>query len=150
MAHPTSGLLRVASALIATTVVAYGLYLLLVGQALTDMPEGSTVGMVRYEPTPSGLVPLVGGSVILAGLLFERPLVAWVGLVVIAAFSVLFVFGIGGASVPVFGLLAAMLAVWHVAAVSSRPSPRGRPTSTSSASGSSRSSSCPGLPARKA
>lgn len=95
--------------LLAATVILYGLYLLIVGETRTIINEGETVRQPLFVPHVAGIFPLIGGITLLAGLLTRRPLIAWLGFVFIAAFSVLFLFGIGGLLLPVSAILLLLL-----------------------------------------
>ena len=94
----------------------YGLYLVVVGIEWTivqAVPLGDPPGAraSRYLPAYQGLVPLIGGGVVVLGVTAHRALLAWIGTMVLAAFSVLFLFGVGGILIPFAAALVALLAV---------------------------------------
>lgn len=98
-------------------VAAYGAYLLIVGIPWTvvpavapgqPLPEGTTA----LRTTPTGIVPLLAGLAVAIGLLAGRIWVAWAGGVMVAAFSVAFLFGVGGVLVvPAAVLLLVLVAL---------------------------------------
>jgi hypothetical protein len=128
--HPkrsvTATVFVVASLALASGVVIYGAMLILVGQVLIAVPEVQPgapvpVGMTMLDPTPLGIIPLLAGALVITGLLAERRALAWVGVGLIALFSALFMFGLGGILIPVAVALAVLLSVltWSTPARSS-------------------------------
>lgn len=97
-------------------IMGYGLYLIVVGQPWTIVPErppGGTQdpGTTVVMPALQGVIPLTGGILVLAGILFRKLLVAWVGAILIALFASLFLFGVGGILIPVAAALLTLLAI---------------------------------------
>jgi hypothetical protein len=93
----------VAVALAAVTIV-YGLFLVFVGQKLmvyAESPEGGTYLGDQFRPAIAGIIPAVGGALLLVGLLLRSQPISVIGWLVVAAFAGLSVFGIGGWLVPV-------------------------------------------------
>jgi hypothetical protein len=109
--------LFIVSVVVALAVAGYGAYLLLIGIPETmviavppgePLPEGTTT----YRATPAGVVPLLAGLAIVIGLRSRRIAVAWIGGLAAAAFSVAFVFGVGGILIgPAAALLLALAAL---------------------------------------
>lgn len=102
-------LVAIALAVVAT---AFGISLVIVGMpwdVYAESATGSAFIGPEFRPISAGFIPLVGGTIVLTGVLLNRPLVAWAGWMLITAFAILFVFGAGGALVPVAILLLAML-----------------------------------------
>jgi hypothetical protein len=99
----------VAAVLLTVIVISYGLYLLIVGETRVIVNEGETVRQTVFVPHEGGIFPLVGGIALFIGLLTRRALVAWLGFVLVAAFSMLFLFGIGGRLLPVSAILLLLL-----------------------------------------
>src|SRR5919198_6498661 len=91
-----------ATAIVSAVVVgAFAVYLLVVGegrQVFPGVPRGDPPGPPRvvYRPYPAAIIPLAAAALVLLGLLSgrQRPL-AWAGLVFLALFGGLFVFGQG-------------------------------------------------------
>ena len=109
---------------LAVLIVAYGLYLLLVGQQITfqeEVPIGAAPAeqVTRHLPAVQGVIPLAAGVVILVGLVTQRLLVAWVGALAASAFAGLFVFGVGGILIPVAVMLLVALGglTWSIRSV---------------------------------
>jgi hypothetical protein len=97
-------------------VAGFGLYLVLVGPELTFVPavpvgtlpaEGTT----KTVPAVQGLIPLTGGILVLAGLAARRLWLAWIGAGLTTLFAALFVFGVGGALLPVVAALLILLGI---------------------------------------
>jgi hypothetical protein len=108
--------LTVSLALLGLGVVAYGLYLVVVGPVGTVVPavplgESPRPGVSRTFPTLSGLIPLLGGVLLLAGLALRQLALAWAGAVVIGIFAALFVLGVGGVLLPIAVILWCLLGV---------------------------------------
>lgn len=104
--------------LISLYVAAYAIWLLIIGEQRTTVVETSitegfsqlpNVTAVEYVPYPVALIPLVAALLLLGGLLIRKFLIAWIGLAILIAFSLLFLFSSGGALLPwvaiLFGLL---------------------------------------------
>jgi hypothetical protein len=104
---------------LAAWVVRYALHLLIVGEARTIVPEISNTGFpaevtrvnVEYVPYPAAVVPLVAAVLLVLGLLSQKLLVAWLGLAMLSAFAMLFLFSHGGPLLPVTGLLLIVLGI---------------------------------------
>jgi len=100
----------VMAAFIAAAAAVYALWLLFVGQQVITVIEGSTVGEIGYSPNPSAVFPFTGALFLLVGLWRQQQVLSWVGFLILAAFSALFVFGIGGFFVfPSIAILAMLL-----------------------------------------
>lgn len=101
-----------AALLLAVAVAYYGAYLLIVGQRMMGVAEtngGPLMPVAFNAPTTSGVFPLIGGVVLVAGLLLRLGWLYWLGFGVVATFSVLFLFGVGGVvCVPASMLLLAL------------------------------------------
>lgn len=89
----------VLAVLLAALVAAYGVYLLVLGPILTMVTPGGAVSAV-HEPTPAGVLPLIGATLVWYGIQRRNERWAWIGAAVVLAFSVLFVFGSGGILIP--------------------------------------------------
>lgn len=105
--------------LISLIVIIYASKLLIVGQPVTIFQEGigtgqpfgpSVVENVRYQPA---IIPLIAGLVLLAGLLWKKTMIAWVGLGILVVFSILFLFSSGGAFIPAAGILLVLLLIMY-------------------------------------
>jgi hypothetical protein len=112
----SEGIAAMAVVVLSIGIALYGLYLVVVGTEWTiveAVPLGDSpgVGASRYLPAIQGLLPLVGGAMVVVGVAVNRPLLAWVGTVVVAVFSALFLFGVGGILIPFAAALLALLAV---------------------------------------
>ena len=114
-------LLLTAATIVAAAVVAYyGLYLILVGQREVGIAEGSTIIRSYLVPQSSGIVPLAGSLIMIAGLTFRKLLLAWAGFGVIAVFSVLYLFGVGWELLPAIPVLFILLVMVSWLAKTSR------------------------------
>jgi hypothetical protein len=103
-------------ALLAAGIALYGLYLVVVGVEWTivrEVPLGDPPGArtSQYLPAYQGLVPLIAGALVVLGVTVHQPLLAWAGAMVVAVFSVLFLFGVGGILIPFAAALLVLLAV---------------------------------------
>ena len=100
------------AAILLTALVAfYSLFLLVIGQPWTIAYEGVDNRGLLFIPAPPAFVPLLAATVLLLGLLIRKKLMAWIGLAILLAFSLLFMFGIGGILLPATGLLFTLLIV---------------------------------------
>lgn len=102
--------------LLALVIAGYGLYLVVVGPTVGHMPavpEGTQPGPTTTGTVPAlqGLIPVVGGGLVLAGLSLRRLWLAWAGALVASGFAGLFVFGVGGVLLPVAAALVVLLGV---------------------------------------
>lgn len=107
--------------LLGAVVVIFTLRLLILGQAVTivteipitvDSQEIPSVASVEYVPYPAAIVPLIAVALLLSGLTMRKQLlIAWIGLAILFAFSVLFLFSSGAALLPVAGLLLILLTI---------------------------------------
>ena len=103
-----------AAVVVAVAVAALALYLLIVGQRwviTSSGPAGSQ--RVEYRFYPVAVLPLAAGALVLVGVLVRKQRsLAWVGLLFLALFGGLFVFGEGplflGAAVLLLPLLTAI------------------------------------------
>jgi hypothetical protein len=103
---------RLAAYGLAALVVGYGLLLLLVGQVWTlyaETPNGGAELGTEFRPVIAGLIPVVGGAVLFVGLARNLRPVIWWGWFMIAAFSVLYMFGVGFLLLPVAAILLGLL-----------------------------------------
>ena len=57
------------------------------------------------------VIPLIAGLVLLAGLWWRKSVITWVGWGVLAVFSGLFMFGVGGMFLPAAGILLVLLLI---------------------------------------
>lgn len=95
---------------VAAVFMAYGLYLLAVGQLETIVTPGD--GSVTVQvPTTAGLVPLVTGGLVLYGIWTGRDRVVWAGAVFALGSGVAFLFSLAGFLIPMAILLLAALAL---------------------------------------
>lgn len=95
---------------VAALLALYGLYLIALGPILTFVSPGGAATSY-HDPNAAGLAPLLAGLLVWYGVTKGSDLVAWAGAVVAIAFSILFVFGVGGVAIPVAAaLLAALVA----------------------------------------
>jgi hypothetical protein len=110
-----------AMTILAAAVVAYyGLYLLLVAEREIGIGEGETIFHSYLVPQSSGIIPLAGSLMMIAGLTFRRQLSAWAGFGVIAVFSVLFMFGVGWELLPAIPTLLILMIMVSLLAKTSR------------------------------
>jgi hypothetical protein len=114
-------------AVLALIVAAYGLYLVVIGQEITfvpavppgdPLPEGTT----RNVPAMQGLIPAAAGLLVVIGMAIRGLLVAWIGAAIATAFAALFLFGVGGALLPVVAALGVALGIntWATTAAGTR------------------------------
>jgi len=105
--------------LVTAAVALYALFLLLVGVPgtvvyevpITTVPEPGIRGSMQFSPAPQALVAILAAGAILVGLLTRKMIIAWIGLLILFVFSILFLFGVGGGLLPVAGLLMILLAI---------------------------------------
>jgi len=106
--------------LLAIAVAVHAIRLLIVGQAWTvvsEVPlseatqEAPEVASVEHGPYPAAAVPLLAATVLLAGLLTRQMPLAWIGMMGLLVFSVLFLFSSGAMLLPVVGLLLILLSI---------------------------------------
>lgn len=116
--------IRFATYALAVIALAYGVYLLFVGVAMAvwvETPEGGEEIGRQFLRTSLGLVPLVGGAIVLVGLLARKEAIIWLGWLVIAGFAVSGIFGSGGLLQPVaLVLLMLILKEYHPAGIGDR------------------------------
>lgn len=108
--------MRFAAYGLAGLVVAYGVFLLVIGQPWTLYAESPTGGVDlgrEFRPVITGLIPVVGGAAVLLGLALRASSLSWLGWLVVAGFAGMFVFGVGGALVPVAAILFFLLVIEH-------------------------------------
>jgi hypothetical protein len=108
---PILNVVTVAAILLAAAVALYALFLLLVGVPTTVVREGETIGRTGYVPHPAAIVPLLAAVALLVGLSTRKLLIAWMGFALLAAFSVSFLFSIGGGLLLLAGLLLVLLTI---------------------------------------
>src|SRR4026207_1864030 len=83
----------------AAALAVYGSYLVLIGPIMRIVtPEGGAVGLA--VPNPAGLAPVAAALLVWYGILNGDGRLSWLGAVIGAAFSILFLFSIGGAVIP--------------------------------------------------
>ncbi len=107
--------------LIAILIAIYAVRLLVVGQQLTvvqevgyrEVPRAEAEATIEYVPYPAAVVPLLAAVSFLFGLFARRRAVAWTSLVVLLAFSAVFLFSSGAALLPAIGLMLILLAIKH-------------------------------------
>jgi hypothetical protein len=119
-----------AAALLACIVAVYGLYLVIVGPEASFHPavpigDPPTEPTTRNVPAIQGPIPVAAGALVLSGLAARRLVLAWTGAAVATAFASLFVFGVGGALLPVVAALDVVLGVHTWAVVGARAAPQG-------------------------
>lgn len=108
------------AALLAVLAGAYAVRLLVVGILVVTVPEtlpGATspaAGTASYESYPAAYLPLLASALVLVGLAVRRPLLSWLGALLLLAFSFLFVFSAGGGFLPLAGLLIALLLILRI------------------------------------
>jgi len=115
----SSTIARVAASgviLLALIIVAYGVYLLVVGVTVVSMPEvpvGTPPGPASTATVPvmTGVIPMIAAGLILVGWTLRRIWLAWLGAAITSLFAWLFVFSIGGILVPVVAVLIVLLGV---------------------------------------
>ncbi len=104
--------ITIMTALLAVGVLCYALWLLIAGVGLTTMMENSTTVLVSRAPAPAAWLPLLASLAILWGLWKKQARATWAGTGVLLAFSLLFLFSIGGVlllpalALVILGLLA--------------------------------------------
>jgi hypothetical protein len=107
-----------AAIVLAVAVAAYGLFLALVGMPVAvvqervqgmEAPDGGV--NIGYDPVPHAFIGVLAAAMILVGLLKQKLLIAWSGLVVLFAYSVLFLFSVGAGLLPVAVLLLILLII---------------------------------------
>ncbi len=103
---------------LAAVVALYGLFLAIAGVpgtvirevSITEVPE-KVQGSLQFSPSPQGLVILLSAAMLISGLLMRKLTIAWLGLVILLVFSMLFLFGVGGGLLPIAGLLLISLSI---------------------------------------
>lgn len=84
------------AAVLAAAVLAYALWLLAAGVGITSMMENSSITTSSRAPAPAAWLPLLAAGGILWGLWRKQAGAYWVGAAALLAFSLLFLFSIGG------------------------------------------------------
>jgi hypothetical protein len=87
--------------ILGAVVLTYGLYLLLIGPVLLVLPEGGSRGSLLRAPTLTGVFPIVGSVLAIGGILLGQSRAAWAGIAITGLYGLLYLFGNGGAVVPV-------------------------------------------------
>lgn len=104
--------------LISLYVAAYAIRLLIIGEQRTTVVETPitegishlpNVTAVEYVPYPVALIPLVAALLLLGGLLIRKSPIAWIGLAILIAFSLLFLYSSGGVLLPWVAILLGLL-----------------------------------------
>lgn len=99
-----------AAVIVAVLVGIYGSYLVLVGPSVVFVaPDGGTV--LSRVPNPVGVVPVTAAALVIVGLASQQERLAWIGTAIGLAFSLLFVFGVGGILIPLTLSLAGLLTI---------------------------------------
>jgi hypothetical protein len=99
----------IAVTLLAALVAFYAFFLLVIGQPWTIAYEGGENQGLRFISAPAAVIPFLAAILLLLGVLTGKKLWAWLGLTILLAFSILFLFGIGGILLPVAGFLFILL-----------------------------------------
>lgn len=105
--------------LLAGVVVFYALRFLIVGREWLIIPEipieeNSEVLLqpkTEFLPYPAAIIPLIAATLIIIGVLWRKLLIAWIGLVGLAGFAVLFLFSSGAVLLPLVGILLLLLGI---------------------------------------
>lgn len=103
---------------LAAVVALYGLFLVIAGVpgtvirevSITEVPE-KVQESPQFSPSPQGLVFLLSAAILISGLLMRKLRIAWLGMVILLVFSMLFLFGVGGGILPIDGLLLILLSI---------------------------------------
>lgn len=98
-------------AFLASTVVAYGVFVAVIGQPFTLVDPGSSEARDVLVPTPGGWLFAMSGLSVIAGLATGHRLWIVGGATVVALFAILFLFGIGAPMLPVAAALASGVAL---------------------------------------
>jgi hypothetical protein len=96
---------------LAVATALYALNLLLVGELLIGMDEGSSETYTNYAPAPAAIWPLIAALLLVAGMLIHQKLITWIGWIGLTLFSGLFLFSIGGILIPVSAALLPLLVI---------------------------------------
>lgn len=65
----------------------------------------------RIEPSFRALWAFLSAVMLISGLLMRKLTIAWLGLVILLVFSMLFLFGVGGGLLSIAGLLLILLSI---------------------------------------
>ena len=105
---------------LATLIALYGLFLLIIGMPeqyiyesvvlIGDIPERVHEEGIRFHPDGArGLLTFLSPMVLIAGLLTRKLAIAWQGLLILFAFSGLFLFSVGATLLPIDVILLILL-----------------------------------------
>lgn len=114
--------------LLAAVVALRGLFLAIVGVpgtfvrevSITEIPE-KVQESLQFSPAPQGLVFLLSAVMLISGLLMRKLWIAWLSMVILLGFSMLFLFGVGGGFLLIDGLLLILLSIVTVLRRSKSP-----------------------------
>jgi hypothetical protein len=97
------------------TVAVYGLFLAFIGMPSSVVQEAGALNgevmQIQFLHTPHALVGVLAATLLLIGLLRQKLLIAWCGLLVLFAYSTLFMFSIGAGLLPGAILLLILLII---------------------------------------
>ncbi len=105
---------RVLVFILAFSALLYALNLLIVGQQVVGIQEGSTEAYVSYAPAPAAIWPLIASLLLIVGMLVRQKIIIWIAWMALALFSFLFLFSIGGVLIPVSAALVLLLIVIQI------------------------------------
>ena len=105
---------RVLVLILAISVALYALNLLVVGQRLSVMQEGSSETYASSAPAPAASWPLISSLLLIAGMLMHQKAILWVAWMALTLFSLLFLFSIGGILIPVSAALLPLLVIMQI------------------------------------
>jgi hypothetical protein len=109
----TMGRTGVIALFLAALVAAYGVYLVALGPILTVVTPGGPA-TTFHEPNAGGLIFIAGAAFVWYGVRRGKDRWAWTGAVVVLAFSVLALFGVGGILIPLALALVTVLTARRV------------------------------------
>lgn len=87
--------------LMSAIVAIYALFLLVIGQPWVTVSEGNADQQVMFVRAYPAIIPFLAATTIVIGVVVRKQTILWIGNLVLFTFSVLFVFGIGGAILPI-------------------------------------------------
>ncbi len=87
--------------LMCAIVAIYALFLLVIGQPWVTVSEGNADQQVMFVRAYPAITPFLAAITIVIGVVVRKQTILWIGNLVLFTFSVLFVFGIGGAILPI-------------------------------------------------
>jgi hypothetical protein len=104
------GALAMAIVVVAAAAGVGSLAFALAGLAGPAVSEGGPPVSPKAYPVPQAWLGVLASALVIGGMLGGRLVVAWVGALLLEAFALLFVFGVGGWFLPVGTLLLLLLA----------------------------------------